>query len=111
MGRGADRWRGFQRQIGRLKQLFEANPGRTYRFFTGAPVLPFGFGLSYTTWAYTPLPDPTPPTINLAAVDAAARAQEATGVLGHIPAALKEAAAQFWDDTEGAGVTAAFGEA
>jgi hypothetical protein len=37
------------------------SPGRTYRFFTGTPVLPFGFGLSYTTWVYTPLPDPAPP--------------------------------------------------
>jgi hypothetical protein len=74
-----------------------SNPGRTYRFYTGAPVLPFGFGLSYTTWAYTPLPDPTPPAaVSLTAVEAAARAQEATGVVGHIPAALKAIAAQFW---------------
>ena len=28
------------------------NPGRTYRFYTGTPVLPFGFGLSYTTFSY-----------------------------------------------------------
>ncbi|KAL3669344.1 hypothetical protein V7S43_005721 [Phytophthora oleae] len=29
------------------------NPGRTYRFFTGAPVYEFGFGLSYTTFRKT----------------------------------------------------------
>jgi len=28
------------------------NPGRTHRFYTGTPVLPFGFGLSYTTFSY-----------------------------------------------------------
>jgi len=28
------------------------NPGRTYRFYTGTPVVPFGFGLSYTTFSY-----------------------------------------------------------
>jgi pre-mRNA-splicing factor SYF2/beta-D-xylosidase 4 len=67
-------------------------------------VLPFGFGLSYTTWVYTPLPDPAPPaagaaavrTVSLARVQAAAAAHAATGVIGHIPAGLKEVAAQFW---------------
>jgi len=28
------------------------NPGRTYRFYNGNPVVPFGFGLSYTTFIY-----------------------------------------------------------
>ena len=29
------------------------NPGRTHRFYTGKAVVPFGFGLSYTTFAYS----------------------------------------------------------
>merc|ERR1711957_622237 len=28
------------------------NPGRTHRFYTGDTILPFGWGLSYTTWNY-----------------------------------------------------------
>ena len=28
------------------------NPGRTHRFFTGKAVIPFGFGLSYTSFSY-----------------------------------------------------------
>ena len=77
-------------------------PGRTYRFYTGTPVVPFGFGLSYTTWTYTPLPDPAPPAaggaraLSLAGVEAAALAHAATGLVGHIPAGLKATAAQFW---------------
>lgn len=29
------------------------NPGRTHRFYTGKPVLPFGFGLSYSKFKYS----------------------------------------------------------
>eukprot|EP00698_Gefionella_okellyi_P019880 TRINITY_DN6160_c0_g1_i1.p2 TRINITY_DN6160_c0_g1~~TRINITY_DN6160_c0_g1_i1.p2 ORF type:complete len:303 (-),score=76.42 TRINITY_DN6160_c0_g1_i1:34-942(-) len=32
----------------------KASPGRTYRFYTGKPVYEFGFGLSYTTFAFKP---------------------------------------------------------
>jgi beta-glucosidase len=32
-----------------------ATKGRTYRFFTGTPLYPFGHGLSYTTFAYANL--------------------------------------------------------
>jgi len=61
---------------------------------TGTPVVPFGFGLSYTTWTYTPLPGSTPPS--LAALTAAADAHAATGVIGHIPASLKTTAVDFY---------------
>lgn len=35
------------------------NPGRTHRFYDGKPVVPFGFGLSYTSWSYAVEKQPT----------------------------------------------------
>lgn len=40
------------------------NPGRTHRFYTGKPVLPFGYGLSYTTWSYTLVHTPSPAALS-----------------------------------------------
>ncbi|CAE7266592.1 BXL3 [Symbiodinium sp. CCMP2456] len=42
------------------------NPGRTYRFYTGQAVVPFGFGLSYTSFAYSIIKQPS--TISLDAL-------------------------------------------
>lgn len=73
-----------------------SNPGRTYRFFTGKPVLPYGFGLSYTTWTYTPLPGPSTLAVDLASIREAAEAHAKAGPVGHVPAALKTVAATYW---------------
>lgn len=65
-----------------------SNPGHTHRFYTGKnTLLPFGFGLSYTTWTYTT----QSVHIALAPLEAAAAGSRAD----MIARALRVAAATF----------------
>lgn len=53
-------------------------PGRTNRFYTGSAVLPFGAGLSYTTWATVPA---GPAVVSLASTRAFLRSNAAHGAI------------------------------
>jgi beta-glucosidase len=56
--------------------------GRTYRYFTGEPLWPFGYGLSYTTFSYGGLLLPKAPIDAGAAVSAAVKVTNTGKVAG-----------------------------
>lgn len=76
-----------------LKSVYRC-AGRTYKFYTGTPVLPYGYGLSYTTWTYTPVNPPA--KVSLAPVTAGLAAGAARGLTASIPQELREFAVNYW---------------
>ena len=43
----------YEKQLPITQMSMTASPGRTYKYYTGKPLYPFGFGMSYTTFTLT----------------------------------------------------------
>ena len=73
--------------MGMRPNASNGNPGRGYRFFTGEPVLPFGYGLTYSpftvAWAGTP-PDVSIPMGNVVNWLPALRIDAQAGGIGNV---------------------------
>eukprot|EP00048_Salpingoeca_helianthica_P015648 m.227816 g.227816 ORF g.227816 m.227816 type:complete len:774 (+) comp17327_c0_seq1:3-2324(+) len=70
-------------------------PGRTYRYFTGTPLFPFGFGLSYTTfqldWA-GPVPQQLPGSASISVHNMGSRGGDETVMVFFTPLDLPASA-------------------
>lgn len=52
------------------------NPGRTYKFYSGTPVYPFGQGLSYSTFSYSVVQEESVSTYDINALAASAKVDD-----------------------------------
>ncbi|KAI6692946.1 hypothetical protein NL676_020656 [Syzygium grande] len=62
-------------------------PGRTYRFYKGPVVYPFGYGMSFTTYRHSLVEAPTQVSVPLASLDAAVVARNSSSLSTGIKAA------------------------